>query len=65
MKKMIIWTMALVFSLSVSMAFAAEEKAGEKIEKAGEKVGEKVDKADRKVKKKVKKAKRKIKEKME
>ena len=27
MKKIIVWTMALVFALSVSMAFAADEKA--------------------------------------
>ena len=33
MKKLIVWTMALVFSLCVSLAFAAEEKA-EKVEKA-------------------------------
>ena len=29
MKKLIVWTMALVFSLCVSLAFAAEEKKAE------------------------------------
>jgi hypothetical protein len=59
MKKMMIWAMALVFSLSVSLAFAAEEKKAEPAAapKAEEKApAEKAEKAA--PKKKVKKAKK-------
>ncbi len=63
MKKLIVWTMALVFSLCVSLAFAAEEKKAEPatpVEKAEQKV-EKAEKKVKKAKKKVKKAKKELK----
>ena len=65
MKKLIVWTMALVFSLCVSLAFAAEEKKAEPapatpVEKAEKKV-EKAEKKVKKAKKKVRKAKKELK----
>ena len=67
MKKLIVWTMALVFSLCVSLAFAAEEKKMETAPatKAEEKAP--AEKAEKKApkKKKVKKAKPKKEEKKE
>jgi hypothetical protein len=60
MKKLIVWTMAMVFSLCVSLAFAAEEKKAEPPTtpaKAEEKVI-KAEKKEMKAKKKVKKAKK-------
>lgn len=65
MKKLIVWTMAMVFSLCVSLAFAAEEKKAEPPATPVEKAEQKVEKAEKKVKKakkKVKKAKKELKE---
>ena len=66
MKKLIVWTMAMVFSLCVSLAFAADEQKTEPapatpVEKAEKKV-EKAKKKVRKAKKKVRKAKKELKE---
>jgi uncharacterized membrane protein YraQ (UPF0718 family) len=62
MKKLIVWTMAMVFSLCVSLAFAAEEKKAEPPTtpaKAEEKVI-KAEKKEMKAKKKLRRAKRKV-----
>jgi hypothetical protein len=61
MKKLIVWTMAMVFSLCVSLAFAAEEKKAEPPTPPA-KAEEKVIKTEKKVekaKKRVRRAKRK------
>jgi outer membrane lipoprotein-sorting protein len=59
MKKFIIWTMALVFSFCVSLAFAAEEKKAAPPEQKMEEKAEKPEKKEVKMVKKVKKAKKK------
>lgn len=56
MKKLIVWTMALVFSLCVSLAFADEAKKEEPATPV-----EKAEKKEKKAKKKVTKAKKKVK----